>query len=71
MKATFEIDFQDKAELSLQLRKLAGTNASYGCTNRLMLIKDIRDLVRGALNAHREPTLTELRDLVNKHVFDV
>jgi hypothetical protein len=48
---------------------LAGLpETGYVCKNRLMLLKDIRDLARAAVSTNIEPTLTDLRNLVWKHV---
>ena len=72
MKAIFEIEFETDRELTNQIKALAGI-PSVGCVcgNRLMLLKDIRDLARKTLAEHREPTLEELRVTIWKHVTPV
>ena len=69
MKAIFEVEFNDHHDMLMQLRALAGLpETGYICKNRLMLLKDIRDLTRAAMSTNIEPTLTDLRNLVWKHV---
>lgn len=70
MKVTFEIECKDQVELRRQLLVMAGVpEGSYQCRSRLGLVKEMRDLFRAAWARHEEPTLSELRDAVWKHVI--